>query len=180
MDAGLAKLMNSSVGTSALKALDTILKTDNTTIANNAADRLINSLKNSTKLVGSDEVLFSYEGQWTPTDEITGCANGYKSSSFIKFDTSGTVTIKTLQTGGRSNNKEEYRIKAIDSSGNQIKFVSAELDYGATGYIELELNVTAGSKYKFVVANGNYSVVEPNLLVCGKTIMFAPAITLTT
>ena len=187
MDAGLAKLLNSSVGTSTLKALDAILKTDNTTIANNAADRIFNNLKNSTKLVGSDDVLFAYNGSWTALSASSDAWYGSKYSgsatrSYLQFNTSGTVTLKTTQKGTDSDGPQNYKYRVTDSAGNVITEGSAAIAYESTAEISCNVNVTAGTKYKFEIVghvDGGYNN-EENLLVCGKTIMFAPSVTLTT
>lgn len=185
MDAGLAKVMNSSVGTSTLKALDAILKTDNTAIANNAADRLFNSLKNSAKLIGSDDVMFTYSGEWTygsgsGNNPIFGSGfNHYLANSFVQFDTSGAVTIKTVQTGARTDAKHTFYLRVYDSSGNQITTTAGNLANGTTAEIKLDFNVTAGSKYKFAIGGYNVGSLSPNLNVCGKTVIFGATATIT-
>jgi hypothetical protein len=179
MDAGLAKVMNSSVGTSAVKALDTLLKTDNTTIANNAADRLFNSLKNSAKLVGSDEVMFVYSGDWVDDNSFGGSFNGCRTSSFIQFDTSGTVVFKTIQTGNRTDgNKHTFNLRAYDASGNQIRNVRADLSNGTTAEIQLSMNVTAGAKYKIGIGCYNTGYPAQFLDVCGTMVLFSATATL--
>ena len=192
MDAGLAKVLNSSVGTSTLKALDTILKesdatnvtalkTQMTTSANAAADRLFNSLKSSAKLVGSDDVMFTYLGGWTydsSGNDFGSSFYAYKTNSFVQFDTSGTVIIKTVQSGQRNDSPHTFYMRAYDASGNQVKTVQANLLYNTTGEIKLSLNVTAGSKYRFVIGWYNYGNGSPNLDVCGTMVMFGATATL--
>ena len=173
MDAGLAKTLNSSVGTSALKALDTILKTDNTTIANNAVDRLFNNLVASSKLVGSDDVMYVYSGTWTSDN-----SKEYKTSYFIQFDKSGSVTIKTTQNAS-SFSMGDRALYVYDSNGTTIAQAGATLSEGMTVELSCSINVTAGSKYKFSVYDKN-GYANHNVRVCGKTIMFAPTITPTT
>lgn len=190
MDAGLAKVLNSSVGTSTLKALDTILKesdatnvtalkTQMTTSANAAADRLFNSLKSSAKLVGSDDVMFTYGGAWSWGSETEFGSGFYHCStnSFVLFDTSGTVIIKTVQSGQRSDSPHTFYMRAYDASGNQVKTVQANLLYNTTGEIKLSLNVTAGSKYRFVIGWYNYGNGSPNLDVCGTMVIFGATAT---
>ena len=110
MDAGLAKLMNSSVGTSALKALDTILKTDNTTIANNAADRLFNSFKNSAKLVGSDEVMYNYTGTWT-SDYGDNVQGGFGENDYVY---TRVIRSTDIDINNHTNNLK-YNFMAMDA-----------------------------------------------------------------
>lgn len=185
MDAGLAKLMNSSVGTSALKALDTILKTDNTTIATNAADKLFNSFKNSAKLVGSDEVMYNYTGTWSYGygNQVQGGFGesdyAYIANSFIKFDTSGTVIIKTLQTARSSTYVGTYYLRVIDDKGVTIGTSSAYVPVDAEVEISYSLNVTAGAKYKIVLAGSSHNSPDDNFVVCGKTMLLGATVTLT-
>ena len=188
MDAGLAKVLNSSVGTSTTKALDTILKesdatnvtalkTQMTTSANGGADRLFDKLKASSKVVGSEDVMFTYTGGWKSAfgdSAKLGSGNECETTSFILFDTSGTVKIKTRQIGKRSENLHQYKIGAYDASGTLIKTVEEHIPYNTTADITLSLNVTAGSKYKFIIYcyNANSTYPSQNLDVCGKTMMF--------
>ena len=193
MDAGLAKVVNSTVGTSTVKALDTILKesdttnvnalkTQMTTSGNAAADRLYDKLKASAKLVGSDDVMFTYTGEWTgasgSNSEFGSAFNDYKTKSFISFDTTGTVVIKTRQQGKRSDYPHTYYIRAYDASGNQVKTAEGSLPYNTTGDIMLSLNVTAGSKYKFVISGYNSGYPSQNLDVCGKIMIFGATATI--
>ena len=186
MDAGLAKIMNSSVGSSALKALDTILKTDNTTIANNAADRIFNNLKNSTKLVGSDDVLFTYSGEWTRLKASESAwygdsFDGYETTSYIQFNTSGTVSLKTTQTNGRDDGTSDFKYRVYDSAGNVL--VNKRIyDIASSSTVEftIDINVTSGTKYKFAIVAESGASASTNLNVCGKTILFGPTITTST
>lgn len=185
MDAGLAKTLNSSVGTSTLKSLDTILKTDNTTIANNAADRLFNSLKNSSKLVGSDDVLFAYSGGWTFTNGDSDTDFGrnydyYKTNSFIQIGSSGAVTFKTTQLGmDATNGTMPVQLRVYDSSGATVGNIVTEIPQGVSAEVSVSVNVTANAKYKVAIAFYNGGNAHTNLTVCGKTIILAPTVTMT-
>lgn len=186
MSAILAKILNSTVGTSSLKALDTILKTDNTTIANNAADRLFNSLKNSAKLVGSDDVMFNYTGTWSRGygDKLPDYGFGendylYVADSFIQFDTSGTVIIKTQQTHGSTSDQTYYLI-VVDANKNKIGEAREDVDSYANFELSYALNVTKGTKYKIVLVNDNGGYLTGNFEVCGKTMLLGATVTVTT
>lgn len=184
MSAILAKILNSTVGTSSLKALDTILKADNTTIANNAADRLFNSLKSSSTLVGSDDVMFKYNGGWG--SKATGQA-GFNSditskiaSSFIQFGASGTVIIKCLFRNASSYGQDCY-IRVLNASGGVVDTVEHDVEEGATVEISMNLNVTAGTKYKLVLAGtGGTDRADGEPMICGKTMVLGATISLTT
>lgn len=164
MDAGLAKVMNSSVGTSALKALDTILKTDNTTIANNAADRLYNKLMNNVKLIGSDELMYHYKGTWTGTPQ-------YKySETAITFDKSGTVVFKTRQLNLDTSTTKYCYLAVNGGASGSNRIVSTGNVYvpsGATVELSLAVNVTAGTKYYVeIFGHGDFGVTG-YVDVCG-------------
>ena len=177
MDAGLAKVMNSSVGSSALKALDTILKTDNTTIANNAADRLFNSLKNSVKLVASDETMFAYNGTWGHFN-IDGKEFTNKGTlQFMQFDKSGTVRFALVFTNEHSSASYEQAIYVVDSSHKTIaKSDLITVAPKTTVLIWVDANVVAGGKYKCAFENSSYLQV---LNVCATPVLFGATATLT-
>lgn len=190
-DAIVAKVMNSTVGSNSLKSLDTILKEHMTTVGNNSADRLFNSLKSSTKLVGSDDVLYTYTGDWAYVDYnqngtwMPSGFVGYETSSYIKVDTSGTIVFRTIQRSDLTddyNATEEFRYAVIDGSGNIISKAdqSIVLPHQTTVEIKMSANVTAGNKYKIAIARKGGNYPDRKVDICGKTIILAPSVTVTT
>ena len=158
MSAIVAKVMNSTVGTSAVKALDTILKESDaanveklntymTTIANNAADRLYNKLKSDVRLVGSDEVLFKYNGTWslTSNDRYLTTTQG------VSFSHSGTVIAKTVQNSDRENQFTVFT-KGADGSTTELA-VETNDQTDEWGYVEISasFNVVPGQLYYFKI-----------------------------
>ena len=169
MDAGLAKIMNSSVGTSAVKALDAILKTDNTAIANSAADRLYSLLKSELRLVGSDEVLHHYDGAWT---QNRGNAT---TSKYLSFNTSGTVVLKTIQTNSDSEHSRSIRVYEGSTTNPTVTIdsVYVNMPQNSMAEISVAINVKPNTKYYVSVfcTNANY-YPQTNLDVCGKLVPF--------
>lgn len=158
MDAGLAKVLNSTIGTSAVKALDTLMKESDTanveklngymtTIANNAADRLYNKLKSEVRLVGSDEVLIRYTGGWT----LSGSDRYLKTAKGVSFSHAGTVVAKTVQYAEKNNTLNVYK----DSSFAQTSLIATEfnriVDGGGNVEICASFNVVPGTVYYFEV-----------------------------
>jgi hypothetical protein len=181
MSAIIAKLLNSTVGTSSTKALDTILKTDNTTIANNAADRLYGLFNNNAKLVAADEILYVYSGTWSSNDSsIFGSqATGYKTLNYISFDKSGTVRLVFSHKNTSSSETSAY-LRVYDGSGSQIATITEYVKANTSVEVSLDVNVTAGSKYKVAVGYSNSVGGSSNLRVCAKTIICPANVTLTT
>lgn len=188
MSAIVAKVMNSTVGTSTVKALDTILKESDaanveklntymTTIANNAADRLYNKLKSDVRLVGSDEVIFHYTGGWKDkaNDNYVLTTNG------VSFSHSGTVIAKTLQYGTEDYGFE-YEMTVYEDSSDGTNIAESGrifIPEKQTAEISIAFNVTAGKKYyiELYCDDGNH-----NLYVdfCGSLEQFSPTATLAT
>lgn len=164
MDAGLAKVVNSTMGTSNFKPLDKIFS-------------------DNAKLVGSDEVMFDYTGEWTEVKDGGGGFNssiyGTMTTSFIQFDKSGTVIIKTRQKNAGTSDMTYY-IRVDDSNGNTVATGSYKVVQGATVDLLLSLNVTSGVRYKVAVGVYNSGNVARVFSVCGKTILFGATVTVTT
>ena len=181
MSAIIAKLLNSTVGTSSIKALDTILKADNTTIANNAADRLYGFFNNNAKLVAADEVLYVYSGTWNSSDtSIFGSGtSGHKTNSYMSFDKSGTVRFVFSHSSTTGSETSAY-LRVYDGSGSQVATVREAVKGNSSVEVSLNVNVTAGSKYKVAIGYSNSTGGSSNVRVCAKTIICPANVTLTT
>ena len=160
MDAGLAKVLNSTIGTSAVKALDTLMKESDTanveklngymtTIANNAADRLYNKLKADVKLVGSDEVLGKYDGTWGESNNRV-----VWTTKAVVFSHGGTVIAKTIQKSTDGHNISVY--KGASVSTNAIATAShTKVTESYDVELSTSFNVDAGQVYCFrIESNG--------------------------
>jgi hypothetical protein len=181
MSAIVAKVMNSSVGTSSVKPLDTILKTDNTAIANNAADRLYGLFNNNAKLVAADEILYVYSGTWSGNDSsiFGNQVSGYKTASYISFDKSGTIRLVFSHKSTASTDTSTY-LRVYDGSGSQIATITESTKANSSVEVSLDVNVTAGSKYKVAVGYSNSTGGSPNVRVGAKTLICPANVTLTT
>lgn len=134
MDVALGRLLNSTVGTTSYKPLDKIIL-------------------GNVRLIGSDSVLFTYDREWVQGDSSIYAYGqwGVKTSSFIKFDTAGTVRFVTTQRSELAVAKS-YTIRVYDANDTVIATYSADVPSGTTAEISVNINVTAGSKYKFSCA----------------------------
>ena len=175
MDAGLAKVMNSSVGTSTLKALDAILKTDNTAIANNAADKLYNLFKSNVKLVGSDNVMFSYSGTWANRQYDTSIGTLYCTSNLITFDTSGTVRFMLPIKRGSAASMYMYIFDESDVVVGKLTAIDVKADTPIIA--TLDVNVSTGKKYRLGVGGASFN--PSGLYIGATTILFGATATLT-
>lgn len=183
MSAIIAKLMNSTVGTSSTKALDAILKTDNTAIANNAADRLYNAINNSVKLVGSDETILAYDGGWATYTPSNSKFSGRQTSSYMTFGKSGVVRFKTVQKGSRSDATHTFYLIICNSSGTEIGRTEVSLGMDAVAEISCEINVTAGTKYQVKLECYNTSTsgtLSAKVSACATPVVFGVTASVTT
>lgn len=185
-EAIVAKVMNSTVGTSTLKPLDTLIKESDaanveklntymTTIANNAADRLYNKLKADVKLVGSDEVILHYSGGWKD-----GSNTKYRvTTQGVSFSHNGAVIAKTFQSNSSSEGKN-YRINvyAGSSSGTPINasgnvYIPSE----QAAEISVAFNVAVGTKY-YVELYSSDTAPSDTVDFCGTLVQFSPTATI--
>ena len=182
MDAGLAKVMNSTVGTSAVKALDTIIKESDTanveklntymtTIANNAADRLYNKLKADVRLVGSDEVLGKYDGTWEESNNRAAWT-----TKAVVFSHGGTVIAKTVQRSTDGHSLYVYKGANINTS-----LIGTATHSKVTDSYDIELstsfNVEAGQVYCFKIES-NGTTPRQNLEFCATPYSLSPTVTI--
>ena len=189
MSAIVAKVMNSTVGTSTVKALDTILKESDaanveklntymTTIANNAADRLYNKLKTDVKLVGSDEVIYHYSGTW----KLLSNESYLQTTQGVSFSHNGTVKLKTVQCN-ESSGSNKYEISVYkDSTSNSRYAQTGIVTVPAYQTVEMSLsfNVTAGTKYYIEIYSNLDDGQTRDLDFCGSLSQFSPTATLAT
>jgi hypothetical protein len=169
MSGMLAKVINSSVGTSDFKSLDEVLLS-------------------KIRLIGSDDVFFSYDGEWvTENSDYT-----YRTSSYITFDTDGAVKFKTYFSDYSTNGVDKTTTMTIaveDVTGTTIEASSTAiyLDDNAAATSDYELsvavNVTKGSKYKVRLSSSNtssYKRPSGKLTVCATPVFTTSKCTLTT
>lgn len=175
MSALLAKVLNSSVGTSTLKPLDKLLET----VANNAADKLFNSLKNSVTVISSDETMLSYNGAWENA-AASGSFIGYQTTNYIKFDCNGVVRLKTVQKGNRTDYNHTYDIYVYDETGATVATTSMGIAYGATAEISVDFNVSSSKKYKVKIMCYNTGSPTKNITFNGRPILFSAGAIVTT
>lgn len=181
MDAGLAKVINSTVGTSGLKSLDKIF-TD------------------SIRLVGSEDVMYVYDGTFTKRTQEESILNTLTADKYITFDTPGAVRIKTDQiiyanSDANATDGKPVRIKLSVLDENGAVIASVESEYIAVNMVAitlwLDLNVVPGKKYKVkiggravgqLVGGGEIwsQYMSKSFSVCGKTMFFAAKVTTTT
>lgn len=143
--------LNSTVGTTGYKPLDKIIL-------------------DNVRLIATDDVLFAYDGEWVlGGDSVYAYGqHGYKTSSFITFDTAGTVRFMTTQRGYGQSSAQSYTIRVYDSSDTVVAYYSADIPYQTVAELSIDINVTAGSKYKFSCScSQNYSAPAKSLNVCG-------------
>lgn len=162
MSGMLAKVINSSVGTSDFKSLD-------------------EQLLSKVRLVGSDDVFFAYDGGWTDS------ADSYTryTTSYIKFDTEGTVNFKvffsryTTTTG--VDKKTNITLTVKDGNGTVVAeaVTSVQMTDNAAYDNDYELsvavNVTKGSKFRIQTDSSNDSsyLKAPTVLAVCATPMFS-------
>ena len=170
MSGMLAKVINSSVGTSSFKSLDEVLLS-------------------KVRLVGSDDAFFAYNGAWTNnTDAYTKYT-----SSYITFDISGTVNFKvffsTYTSAGGADKRTDMSITVKDSAGTTIAETETTVwtTDNAADNTEYELavavNVTAGTKYRIQTKSSNSSTyvnAPTELVVCATPVFSTGKCTLTT
>jgi hypothetical protein len=166
MSGMLAKVMNSTVGTSNFKSLD---------------EAVYNRFKNDVRLVGAEEVLFSYDGGWTELSDIpTTSYRGYITTKSIKFSHSGTVIFKTTQPHPESSTVT-YVITIRDSSGNNLKQISNEVEGSGEAYdldITMAFNVTAGTPYKIILSRTSTKPKNQDLKICAVPVLIGSDVTL--
>lgn len=184
MSAIVAKVMNSTVGTSTVKALDTILKESDaanveklntymTTIANNAADRLYNKLKSDVRLVGSDEVLLRYTGGWN----LTGNDRYLKTAKGVSFSHAGTVVAKTVQYSVRNNTLNVYNSSDFQSANLIASGQNRIVSGGGDVEICVSFNVVPGTVYYFEIYCYDKGM-EESLDLCATPYPFAATATI--
>lgn len=169
MSALLAKVLNSSVGTSTITALDKLLEV----VANNAADRVVNSLKSSVKIIASDETLLSYSGEWQ--SDYSSSTAYYITKNYVKFDCDGVVRVKTVQSGGTINSSPyQYTIKVTDSSGTEVgSSPTVSLSTSANAEIYIDVNVKAGVGYKVSIKKvADSTFPNRNVTFGGRPVLF--------
>lgn len=188
MSAIVAKVMNSTVGTSTVKPLDTILKESDaanveklntymTTIANNAADRLYNKLKSDVRLVGSDEVILRYDGTWSAS------TNGayQRTSQGVTFSHNGTVVAKTLQScPGNTDDVYTFSIAVYKESTSGARYVQSpevSIPVGQFAEISIAFNVTVGTKY-YIEIYSSENDANRNVDFCASFSQFSPTATI--
>lgn len=177
MDAGLAKVLNSTVGTSNIKSLDKIFS-------------------DNIRLVGSEDVMYVYDGTFKATLQEEYAANTLTSNQYITFDTPGAVRIKTEQTlytnsdaNASAGKPVEITLFVLNQSGTVI--ASAKTGYisvsGTVVELWVDINVIPGEKYKIKISGRAFGeeatwtqYMSKNFAVCGKTLFFGAKVTATT
>ena len=166
MDAGLAKALNSSIGTSDFKSLDKIFE-------------------DGMRLVASEDVIYKYDGAFTT--RYAGYGDWRTTAdSYITFDKPGTVYIKTeqyLYASGETSKPGSAKIMVLNESGDVIAEmpdnVMPKVDGTVTIY--MEMNVVPGTKYRVALkcSNGENwgAYLAGNFSVCGKTVLFGANVT---
>lgn len=171
MDAGLAKVINSTVGTGNFKSLDKVLF-------------------DGARLVASEDVMYEYDKTFTKKEVSTNSegagtpAKGVLTADkYITFDMAGTVYIKTQQTiysTASANKPARVVLSVLNESGTVITSVDTgetELT-SAVMTMFLELNVTPGTKYKIKMEGYRYYQAYPiqKFSVCGKPVLFGATV----
>lgn len=167
MSGMLAKVMNSTVGTSDFKSLDVAL-----------TEKIYNKFNSETRLIGSDDVLYYYEGDWTKTDGVPlDSYSGYTSGEFT-FSHSGVVFFKTLQSHDGSSN---WRMEVYGDDGEEVGGESINNnDFTTeTAFFEIiaPIQVEAGKAYSVLISS-NDARVDRNLSLCATPVICAPTVTL--
>lgn len=168
MDAGLAKVINSTIGTGNFKPLDKVF-----------ADNI--------KLVASEEVMYTYDGTFTFKSQDSYNHGAITADKYITINTPGAVYIKTTQTvykAGSNGTPTSVQLQVLDESGSIINSDSAggTSSDGTIVEIFVPINVVSGKKYKIkmTAAGGNNSTPAYNFSVCGKTVFFGATVTSST
>ncbi len=176
MSGMLAKVMNSTVGTSNFKSLDVAL-----------TERIYDKLNSETRLVGSDNVLYYYDGTWTEVDGDWMSDNDVLRSTYdgiltggFRLSHSGMVIFKTTQTSPAYGVR--YALVVRDSSGAEIGSTVFQVPAGMEDMpfdILLPMQVEAGETYSVVLANdtGGRNIDEI-LNICATPVICAPTVTL--
>jgi hypothetical protein len=160
MDAGLAKVLNSTVGTSTLKALDQIFF-------------------DNVKLIASDEVLYKYSGGWTNKQITTADRGNDSTENPIIFDTSGTVIFKTVVENYNGTGSTSISITVKDSAGNTKGSASGTvvMTSESSKKVEYEIscivNVTAGETFTVHTTSSDpYAKTAPrNVYICARPVL---------
>lgn len=176
MDAGLAKVLNSTVGTSDLKSLDKIFE-------------------DSMRLIGSEDVMYVYTGTFTETAQEEYVLNTLIANQYITFDTPGTVRIKTEQmlypntdANASAGCSTQISLSVLNESGNVITSISTPTGGTTAVLTELyvDINVVPGEKYKIKIGGRAFwndgawkKYMRKTFSVCGKTIFFGAKVTAT-
>lgn len=176
----LAKILNSTVGSGAITPLDTLLGT----IANNAADRLYTKLKADVKLVGSEDVLYSYTGGWTDyginsSGKWTGYEYEKRTSNYMSFSAGGSVTI-TVNVSNSTPSSQFHHIEVQNSSGTKVAEYDFSIAASSSAVVSLSVNVATGDKYKLTVARNNGTPSISYMNVCATPVLFGVTTTLST
>lgn len=163
MSGMLAKVMNSTVGTSDFKSLDVAI-----------SDNLYSKLKSGVRLIGSDDVLCQYAGTWSTSD--SGSYEGFITNEFM-FSHSGVVTFKTKQSGDARWRMQIYVATKTDPLREEYVFKG---DYPDDEPFTLSATVTvvAGERYSVRITNTGSLSMDENLTICATPVMFAPTVTI--
>jgi hypothetical protein len=166
MSGMLAKVLNSTVGTSDFKSLDVAL-----------TERIYDKLNSETRLIGSDDVLYYYEGSWIKTDGVPlDSYSGYTTYEF-SFSHSGVVLFKTTQEHRSGTN---WRMMVYDAIGEEIASASLN-DNDLTDNVFFDMiipmTVRAGEAYSVLISS-NDARVDRNLSICATPVICAPTVTL--
>lgn len=167
MSGMLAKVLNSTVGTSSFKSLDEVLPS-----------KIYDKFKADVGLVGSEKVLYTYGGAWTAL-ENSDSYRRQQASTKIKFGCGGVVLFKTVQALKTS--QGEIRIEIKNNAGTVLKSATYTLPASTSDLTEVELscpfNVTAGTEYTVLLLKYG-SNPTTNFHVCAEPVMFCPTVTL--
>lgn len=168
MSGMLAKVMNSTVGTSNFRSLDEAI-----------ADKVHDKLSSSVRFIGSDNVLCHYTGTWsTKNGEPTSSYEGF-STQEITFSHSGVVIFKTTQTA----NEEPWTmyVRDVNTNADVGKSTPAydDLSVGVSFDMTVLATVEAGKPYIVIISNKDAPAErQMNLTICATPVMFAPTVTI--
>lgn len=165
MSGMLAKVLNSTVGTNNFKSLDVAM-----------TEKICDRLKSETRLIGSDDVLYVYDGQWKRTDDDPDTGYKGKTTDGFTFSHSGLALFKTTQL--QEEGVDWYMYVYCD--GVRIEKVNIpEDDVEVDLYFDIVIPVAveAGKTYS-VFISGYEEAPSANLSVCATPVMFAPTVTL--
>ena len=144
MDAGLAKVLNSTVGTSTMKSLDKVLL-------------------DNVKLIGSDEVLLVYDGGWT-YQAIEG--TGYNiSSKKIEFQAEGSVIFKGL-IKNITNGTNTWSMSVRNTNQGVLDIETVTIPGQTQVELSFPLNVTKGQQVTIWFSGTNMGMDNVTVTAC--------------